>query len=269
MVKILAIGDLHIKAAKFSFISEFRTKILDIVARESPDFIVLLGDVVHKCSDLESIQHATRLIENFGNHVRTYVLVGNHDMYDKTFLTTEHWMNTLQSPNIVMVDRPIKVGSAIFCPYVEAGRFTEALDTIDDWKESRIIFAHQEFRGATMRGGISLYGDEWHENAPNVVSGHIHGRQTLGKVMYAGSIEQDKPLSIIKIQIDECAEPVIEAISLSSVKKAAAPAAPDDFLNTFRNLILNEGDVFVYCAAARALTDENVNEDDYMFVKIK
>jgi hypothetical protein len=60
-----------------------------------------------------------------------------------------------------------------------------------DWKKSDIIFAHQEFAGCKMGAIISVEGDKWSLEYPNVISGHIHSRQTPQKnIYYCGSAMQ-------------------------------------------------------------------------------
>jgi DNA repair exonuclease SbcCD nuclease subunit len=70
----------------------------------------------------------------------------------------------------------------------------EALDTLNDvinWKDvnvTKAIFAHQEILGCKMGAIISTNGDEWNEEWPVLISGHIHDRQKIGKnVIYPGS----------------------------------------------------------------------------------
>jgi hypothetical protein len=80
----------------------------------------------------------------------------------------------------------------VFTPYVPNGRFEEAMNTIgDDWRDADCIFAHQEFAGCKMGAIVSIDGDKWSEDYPEIVSGHIHSRQTpQPNVYYTGSAMQ-------------------------------------------------------------------------------
>jgi hypothetical protein len=74
-------------------------------------------------------------------------------------------------------------------PYVFPGRFIEALETgchqdKEEWKSKKVIFSHQEFRGCKMGAIVSLEGDEWNSEYPQVISGHIHDNQKVGTNIY-------------------------------------------------------------------------------------
>jgi len=127
----------------------------------------------------------------------TYILVGNHDMENNMqFLTTNHWMNGMKEwNNVVIVDTvvvlDINSDKFVFVPYVTVGRFEEALNTVEGWKEASCIFAHQEFYGCKMGAIVSIEGDKWSLQYPSVVSGHIHSKQTIQEnVYYSGSAMQ-------------------------------------------------------------------------------
>lgn len=59
------------------------------------------------------------------------------------------------------------------------------------WMKSNLIFAHQEFYGCKMGALVSEEGDKWSLTWPEVVSGHIHSKQTPQKnIYYTGSSMQ-------------------------------------------------------------------------------
>jgi hypothetical protein len=95
--------------------------------------------------------------------------------------------------NVNVVDRPLMIKKFdkkfTFVPYVPNGRFFEALEKIPLWKSSECIFAHQEMKHCKMGVKISEDGDEWSDDYPMLVSGHIHERQRIGtKMLYPGSV---------------------------------------------------------------------------------
>lgn len=201
-MKILCIGDPHIKLDNITDFDLFENKLHALIDSEHPDLIVVLGDVLHYHEKLytQNLNNAFNFLKRLGEKSRTYVLVGNHDMINnQQFLTTNHWMNSIkswESANILVVDNVeyIKDGQDlfVFCPYVYPGRFREALDTCsEDWKRADVIFAHQEFKGCKMGAIISEHGDEWSDDLPFVISGHIHQKQYVGEnVFYTGSAMQ-------------------------------------------------------------------------------
>jgi DNA repair exonuclease SbcCD nuclease subunit len=90
--------------------------------------------------------------------------------------------------------------SFLFVPYVPPGRFLEAIGGFDDY---RCIFAHQEFKGCKMGSIISEHGDTIPDI--DIISGHIHERQRIGKLYYPGTPYQtnmgessDKSISLLE-----------------------------------------------------------------------
>ena len=78
----------------------------------------------------------------------------------------------------------------VFVPFVPNGRFKEAIDKVD-WNDANCIFAHQEFKGCKMGAIVSEDGDDWNDNLPYIISGHIHSKQYVGEnIFYPGSAMQ-------------------------------------------------------------------------------
>lgn len=196
-MRLLCIGDLHIKVENLATIDLLEKYICNYCS--GLDAIIILGDVLHTFEKLHTatLNRACELFSKlaaFGYPV--YILVGNHDyIQNDQFLTTNHWMNAIKDwSNIYVVDHIVyfeKNNQFItLCPYVPSGRFIEALNTgARAWKESKTIFAHQEFAGAKMNNGfVSVAGDEWSCKYPMVISGHVHTRQQLETgVHYVGA----------------------------------------------------------------------------------
>lgn len=204
VTKFLVIGDPHFKTSNLPDIDEFISKTIDLVREESPDFIIILGDVLHEHERLHTIplNKAYDFVKAMAAAAQTYILVGNHDMINnQQFLNQNHWMNGMKEwDSVTIVDVPTHLEHAgnrfVFCPYVPNGRLQEALDTIKsgpDWKSADLLFVHQEFIGCKMGAIISQDGDVWDKSLPPVISGHIHSNQTLmdGHIYYPGSAMQN------------------------------------------------------------------------------
>ena len=202
-VKVFVIGDIHYKASTLFEGEIFTEKVINAVSVSQPDFIVILGDTLdtHEVVRVQPFNLACQLIEELSNIAPVYVIIGNHDYINNSqFLTTNHIFNPLKKwDNVFVVDEPVfhtyKDYSFVFCPYVEPGRFVEALDHLvsggEMWDLADCIFAHQEFKGCKMGAFISDAGDDWDENYPAVISGHIHDAQTVGEnIFYPGSAIQ-------------------------------------------------------------------------------
>ena len=229
--KILVIGDPHFKADNGIDTGLMALKIVEAALRETPDFIVVLGDVLHT-HDLLRLDPVCRAI-NFLQRLRDtsphlYVLIGNHDRPNNAcYLTSEHPFTALKDwPHTTVVDQVItrshmvrsmgKVASFTFVPYVPVGRFEEALLSVGlstdpakntapiHLKQMSGVFAHQEFKGAKMGAIISEAGDPWPMGAPLCVSGHIHDYdELLYNLVYPGTPIQhgyaDKPDKTISV----------------------------------------------------------------------
>jgi len=199
-MKVIAIGDPHFKVKNIPNVEIFIEKLMKLIKRENPDFIVVLGDLLHNHERIHSLvlNKAYEFIEKLRNEAFTYILVGNHDLINnQQFQTTNHWMNGMKEwDNVKVVDTACIRNHGdykfVFCPYVPVGKFSQALDTLkEDWKNACCIFAHQEFFGCKMGAIISEQGDKWGTNLPFVVSGHIHSNQTLDSgIYYPGSAMQ-------------------------------------------------------------------------------
>jgi hypothetical protein len=121
-----------------------------------------------------------------------------HNCNNQQFLTNNHWMNAMKNwENVTIVDtvQHIEIDGYqfTFCPYVPPGRFVEALNSDSkDWKRSNAIFCHQEFQGCKMGAINSTDGDKWDTSFPDIISGHIHSKQTIqNNIYYPGSSMQN------------------------------------------------------------------------------
>ena len=201
MINILIIGDPHFKVENIKDVELFIDKIEKLAVEKNPELIVILGDILHDHERLHTIplNKAYDFINRMRNIAKTYVIVGNHDQINHlVFLTDNHWMNALKEwNNVIIADKvvyeTINDEKIIFVPYVEPGRFEEALNTInDEWKDASCIFAHQEFYGCKMGAIVSEIGDKWDLKNPNIISGHIHSNQKIQEnIYYTGSAMQN------------------------------------------------------------------------------
>ena len=200
-MKILAIGDPHFMTSNIPEVELFLKNIEILIANEKPDFIVMLGDLLHEHERLHisPLNKAYEFIKILSKYALTFCIVGNHDLINnRQFLTENHWMNVIKEwKNIIVVDKVVHHENCVFVPYVPPGQFVEALNTSSyNWKQSRVIFAHQEFFGCKMGAIVSIEGDKWDSNFPLVISGHIHSHQWVkdeendSLVYYPGSSMQ-------------------------------------------------------------------------------
>jgi len=199
MTTFLVCGDPHFKINNIPDVNLFMEKFINVLKEKKPDFCIVLGDLLHTHERLHTIplNKAYEFINKIKKLSPVYILVGNHDMINnQQFLNSNHWMNGMKHwKNVTIVDKVInlkhKEKEFLFVPYVPNGKFIEALNTYETWKNCDAIFAHQEFQGCSMNAITSIDGDKWDEKYPNVISGHIHAKQHPQKnIYYTGSAMQ-------------------------------------------------------------------------------
>lgn len=233
-MKILVIGDPHFKVSTIRESRNFSNKIKIILTEHKPDKVVILGDLHDSFERLHSLvsKEICYLFEIITRVCRLVYLVGNHCRINNSgFLTDEHaFLPHKKWQNLIIIDTPYTDEHGFtYVPYVSPGRFHEALSVAEnegnDWKKSKALFAHQEFRGVQMGPIASKVGDLWDASNPLVVSGHIHEYQWLQKnILYVGSPYQttfsekdDKTVSLL--EFSDGAAPIHTRIDLGMPKR--------------------------------------------------
>lgn len=222
MSTVLTIGDPHFQMSNMDEVKQFSKACLAHARATRPHRIVVLGDVLHDHERVHStvLNVAVSFLNHLAEIAPTAVLVGNHDLINNSqFLTENHWMNALKSnTNLTVVDKVVHTvwnrKKVIMVPFVPPGRFAEALDTEGEWKDADVIFAHQEFKGVKMGSIVSQDGDEWEEEWPFVVTGHIHQNQTPQPNVYY-------PGSAIQVAFGESEMNVVAELDLNSLERSA------------------------------------------------
>ena len=233
--KVFVIGDPHLKQTKIQRGNEFIKKVVTTAKELKPTFIVILGDVFDKFEsvNVHVIKMVTNMFKLLSKISPVIVLVGNHDYINNSqFLTDNHALLPFAEwENIWIIDQPQQMEfndkTFVFCPYVPPGRFMDAMKVLVSndvvWDISDCIFAHQEFKGCHMGRITSKNGDEWHEDYPPVISGHIHDEQHIGNVHYPGSpiqhsFAEKSERYVWCVTFDEDSEMDIEKIDLELPK---------------------------------------------------
>ena len=185
-MKVLFIGDPHLKIGRFDLAVSFLTWLNKLIVEQKPDLVVNLGDTFDTHAVLRS-----EVLNEFMNHVYQvlrldipYVyLVGNHDMY-KPHDPKYHAMLPFKGKikDFYVVDEPTELFDMTFVPYqYDGSKFPK--ETLP------ICVAHQTFIGADYGpirategvDATSIKGCEL------LISGHIHTKAVLGSVLYVGS----------------------------------------------------------------------------------
>ncbi len=188
-MKVLFIGDPHLKITRFDLAKQFLVWINTIIAKHKPDLVVNLGDTFDTHAVVRS-EVMTEFVLHVNSVLQTcpYIyLLGNHDMYkpnDNKYHALKHLKGKIKG--FTIVDELINLHGMTFVPYVHKP---------EDFPKQTlpICVAHQTFKGAdfgdiTTKDGVdasSVHGAEI------IISGHIHKKQRLAsggpEVIYCGS----------------------------------------------------------------------------------
>ena len=161
------------------------------------DTVIHLGDTfdVRKGIDYWSLEWAKRNF--FGplkeRGIRTYVIVGNHDIFYKTSLRLNSGMNLGEYDNITIIDSPetysIKGHRIFMVPWL-CEESAEAFIEEKGCTEAKICMGHLELSGFYANQDYQCQ----HGTDPKafsqfdrVFSGHFHKRSTRGNITYLGN----------------------------------------------------------------------------------
>lgn len=184
VIKILNIGDPHLKINNFQQCVDVLKWIETIVAELKPDVVINLGDTFDTHAVVRS-----ELLKEFKDHVERIValqceywyVLGNHDQY-KPKDSKYHALQMFNIERFRLFDKVEHVDDDItIVPYVQ--EFEDfPLDT------KKICITHNTFIGADYGFKREDAGiDAAKVAADIIISGHIHKRQKFGKVIYPGT----------------------------------------------------------------------------------
>jgi DNA repair exonuclease SbcCD nuclease subunit len=197
MLKVLIVGDPHIKVNNVKETEEMTQKLIQICQERKPNFVILLGDILDRHSNIHVVplMRAEKLVLELSKLLPVFLVIGNHDRPNNSnFLTDEHPFNAMKLwPNTYIIDKvethTLEGIKCVFVPYVPPGRLQEAINTIPDaLVDCKVVICHQEIRNCKMGAIISTEGDEWSLDKPLIISGHIHDYDRLQpNVIYVGT----------------------------------------------------------------------------------
>jgi DNA repair exonuclease SbcCD nuclease subunit len=185
MAKILFIGDPHLRINDFEQSVALLRWIESIAIEHKPDIVCNLGDTFHNHAVLRSeiMKEFKDHIDNIvSNDITYWYVLGNHDQYKPKDNKYHALQSFVQHERFVIFDKPrTDILDITIVPYVQ--NFADfPLDT------NKICITHNTFIGADYgfrREDCGIDADK--VSADIIVSGHIHKRQTFGKVVYPGT----------------------------------------------------------------------------------
>jgi predicted phosphodiesterase len=194
---ILIIGDPHLSKSNSLETDQLLKDILFIIDNKKIDFVVILGDIMHDhdTCKIPIMMRVHEMIEKISDRVMVYILIGNHDrVNNKVYLTDEHAFNAYKKwKNVVIVDTAKTTTwndkKICFMPFVPDGRYMEALKDCEiDPMNFDLFFAHQEFLKCSINKLTKSKCDDWLDEYPLTISGHIHEYEMVGSnLIYVGT----------------------------------------------------------------------------------
>ena len=157
------------------------------------DILVQVGDAFdnRQSINLKVLNYAVNLFERLGEILPTHVICGNHDIWAKksnevTSIDSLKWI-----PNVQIYKEPKLFKWAgknvLLMPW---RRDTEhEVETLAEFPQANMVFCHSEVRGIKLNSKVTnLHGVEAnsYDQFDGVWSGHIHYRQTKGKLRMVG-----------------------------------------------------------------------------------
>lgn len=164
------------------------------------DIIVQLGDLFDNRNiiPIHHLNYALYIVEEISRIAPLHILVGNHDMYNKS----AGEINTLKPfkyiPNVFIYDMPQKINfnnrSILMMPFIE--HRLEQIKYLKEYSGCDYLFCHSDLNGAKMHltsvanrnadkiDSLDFIGYK------KVMTGHIHIRQVIDNITFVGSIFQ-------------------------------------------------------------------------------
>ncbi|CAB4124862.1 endonuclease subunit [uncultured Caudovirales phage] len=182
MSRILFIGDPHLKITNFEQSIAFLRWVEEITELHNPDIVCNLGDTfdTHAVVRAELMSEFKRHVEVIATKRPYWYVLGNHDQF-KPKDAKYHALQCFNISNFVVFDKITELEGITVVPYV--AKFEDfPLQT------QSICITHNTFIGADYgfkREDCGVNADK--VSADIIISGHIHRRQSFGKVTYPGT----------------------------------------------------------------------------------
>jgi predicted phosphodiesterase len=250
-MKILLIGDPHLKINNFQQGLDFLRWIEAVAAKYQPQVVCNLGDTfdTHAVVRSELLKEFKDHVERILAHTNKYwYVLGNHDMF-KPNDAKYHALQSFEISGMEVFDQVTDLGilGITIVPYVH--KFEDfPLET------QKICITHNTFIGADYgfkREDAGINADK--VSADLIISGHIHKRQSFGKVIYPGTPyahnanDVDEIKGVLLFDTETYEQTFIESPfpKWTSLEFEVSSANPISNLNEVLRQNLNDKDKFI------------------------
>lgn len=209
MSKILLIGDTHLGLGYpnkldhfFKVTTEYFDKFLFPILNKltKDDIIVHLGDLFDNRNivPINILNYAQTILERMSKICPVHIIIGNHDIYNKS----DNDVNSLKPysyiPNIFVYETTTKITfndkDILLMPWVESKE--EQVNLLKQYSGCDYLFCHSDLNGAKMhltsvahRNSNKIDVEEF-DGYKHVYSGHIHLVQKSKNFTFVGSIHE-------------------------------------------------------------------------------
>lgn len=199
--KYLFVGDPHVTANNIEDSEKLITFCEQICDSRNIKHIIFLGDLfdTHGVVRLEVLTFWQKSIKRLLENYTVTIIVGNHDMIlgqgKHSGVHSLKVFKDMHKSNLNIVDEPALVDGIGFIPYTHNEiEFMKKADFLHEKGATELLICHQTFQGCSYENGF--YAEDGFDvnRVPqkNIISGHIHKTQTIGKCFYPGTPKWDK-----------------------------------------------------------------------------
>ena len=196
-MKILRVGDPHVKMDNLEDSDKLIKFIVKICLKHDIKDVEFLGDLFH--------HHAIKRleIEHFwlnslkylsDNGLRVICLIGNHDQpgsREKEHITALDGFNI---KNVSIIKHPTIINNIAYIPYTHNLEFfIKSSQDLCQKGATKTVVSHQTFTGAQYDNGFYAKDsiDPELVSQESIISGHIHTSQQIGKCFFIGTAKWD------------------------------------------------------------------------------
>lgn len=202
MTKILYVGDPHVQVKNLKDSEALMDYIVHLAKEQKVSSITFLGDLfhTHAVKRIEVEHFWKKAFERLDSEdLVCNVLVGNHDQPGSR--EKEQQMNALdvfipqnKDSKRKIINKPTVIGNIAYTPYYsDQDVFLGVCQELYDKGATGMLVAHQTFTGAQYENGF--FSEEGIDPAlvpqQEIISGHIHKSQQVGKCFYTGTAKWD------------------------------------------------------------------------------
>ena len=198
-MKILRVGDPHVKISNINESQKLIDFICELKNEHAIDRIEFLGDQFHTHAviRMEVLDFWNKALKKLSIYYKEiFMLVGNHDQPGSK--EKEQIMNSINifkdEDSVTVIDKPFSSNGIAYIPYMSnKENFINASADLYTKGSTKLLIAHQTFTGATYSNGFYAEDGIEPELVPqdNIISGHIHKCQDIGKCFYPGTPKWD------------------------------------------------------------------------------